>query len=409
MLIGEIRNEAATYADTLTGRPVWRLTSAGVINMTPTYHTNSGFMADGCYLVLVSIREGVTWLLRAEKATGERLVLWRAPGLGDRSYLHRGMEFPWAEADGRGLCGNRVCLAPRSAQAVLAHECALLRVDLHSGEVNILLEDCGEEWIFGAPAVDLQEKWVAIALSSAHPQLLAGQPVTRNYCSYPDHRLRLIRVRLDGSGQQEVLFEQSEAGSAHCAFCPTDASWLYFDLDRPPHYWGGGDGATPRVWALDLRTGQARPVVSAPDLFPVHTAWLWDECALAYHGRLPSGGVYFGITRPEGDTLWRREFPEARAYGHLTPDRTRPALVVDGDFSPELLQWLYYDSPQGGIEPICRHGTEWESLGQGTQYSHPHPLADPTGRWLAFNAAHQGRQDVYVVEVGKFAAGGAIV
>jgi hypothetical protein len=29
----------------------------------------------------------------------------------------------------------------------------------------------------------------------------------------------------------------------------------------------------------------------------------------------------------------------------------------------------------------------------------PHPAADPTGRRIAFNAAHGGRSDVYTVEV----------
>jgi len=401
MDIGHTWHEARDYADPFTGRTVRRLTSAGLINMTPTYHTNSGFTADGETLVLISVREGATLVLKAHVASGELTALWRAPGVGDRSYIHRSMERPGQGWDGRGICGNRLCLAPRTGQAVFACERTLRAVDLQTLAERVLLADCGEEWIFGAPAVDPQEQWVAIALSSAHPQRLAGEPVTRDYRSYADHRLRLVRVALDGSGRVETLFEHDRAGSAHCAFCPTDPNLLYFDLDMAPHYWCGGDGVTPRVWLLHLDTGQARPLRPEP-LFQVHTAWLWDGSALAYHGGLPGGGVYIGVTRPDGETTWEGHYPQARAYGHLTPDRTRPALVLDGDFSPDTLQWLYTDEPpEAGprLEPICRHDTKWDSIQPGSQYTHPHPLADPTGRWLAFNAAHEGRQDVTVAAI----------
>jgi len=405
MHIGHTWSESREHLDPLTGRPVRRLTSAGLINMTPTYHTDSGFTADGEFLVFVSVREGATWVLRAHVATGELTALWRAPGVGDRNYIHRSMEQAGPGWDGRGICGNRLCLAPRSGQTVFTCERALRAVDLRTHEERVLLADCGEEWVFGAPAVDPTEAWVAIALSSAHPQLLAGEAVTRavtrDYRSYGDHRLRLVRVALDGSGQVETLFEADHAGSAHCAFCPADPDLLYFDLDRAPHYWCGGDGVTPRVWLLHVGSGRAHPLRDEP-LFQVHTAWLWDGSALAYHGALPGGGVYIGLTRPDGETIWEGKYPQARAYGHLTPDRTRPALVLDGDFSPDTLQWLYIDKLPAAaprLEPICRHDTEWGSIQPGSQYTHPHPLADPTGRWLAFNAARDGRQDVHVAAV----------
>ena len=401
MNVGHTWNEAVAYADPLTGRLVRRLTSAGRINMTPTYHTHSGFTADGEFLAFVSVREGATYVLKAHVETGELTALWRAPGVGDRSYLHRSMEQAGPGWDGRGICGNRLCLAPRSGQAVFTCERTLRVVDLRTQAERVLLADCGEEWIFGAPAVDPEEQWVALALSSAHPQMLAGEPVTRDYRSYGDHRLRLVRVALDGSGRMETVFEHEDAGSAHCAFCPTDPDLLYFDLDMAPQYWCGGDGVTPRVWLLHVGSGRAHPLRGEP-LFQVHTAWLWDGSALAYHGFLPGGGVYLGLTQPDGATIWEGKYPQARAYGHLTPDRTRPALILDGDFSPDTLQWLVTDGPPGPepeLEPICRHDTEWDSIQPGSQYTHPHPLADPTGQWVAFNAARDGRQDVYVVSV----------
>ena len=86
MDIGETWNESELYEDALTGRAVRRLTRRGRINQTPTYHTNSGFTADGRHLVLASVREKTTWILRADPASGSLKALWRAPGIGDRSY-----------------------------------------------------------------------------------------------------------------------------------------------------------------------------------------------------------------------------------------------------------------------------------------------------------------------------------
>jgi len=399
--VGDTWNESAVFPDPLTGRWVRRLTRRGFINQTPTYHTNSGFTADGRYLALVSVRDGVTWVLAAEVATGALTARWRSPGLGDRSYIHRGMEFDQPGLDGRGICGNRLCIAPRSGRAVFTCERQLLAVSLLTGAARVLLEDCGEEWIYGTPSVAPDERFVAITLSSAHPQMLARRAVTRSYLDYPDHALRVIRVPLEDNGSPEILFERRPAQSAHCAFSPTAPDGLYFDLDLPPGYWCGGDGRTPRLWLLDIASRRPRPLkTSFPGPFQTHAAWLWDGSALAYHGALPGGGIYLGVTAISGETVWERPFPEARDYGHVAVEATRCALILDGDFSSDLLQWLYYDQPGAGaprLEPICRHDTQWDSI--PGQYSHPHPLADPTGKWIAFNAARDGRSDVYVVDV----------
>ncbi len=328
MDVGETWNESREHADPLTGRTVRALTARGRINQTPTYHTNSGFSADSRWLVFASVREGATWVLRAEVATGQLKALWRAHGIGDRSYLHRGMGLAFADVDGRGICGNRVCIAPRTRLAVFTCETALHAVDLDTCAHRVLA-DVGEEWIFGAPCVSPDERHVAIALSSAHPQLLAGRAAANRYVDYRDHRLRIIRVPTDGNGAVEVLYEHRPAQSAHCAYCPTDGRLLYFDLDLPPRYWGGGDGRTPRIRLLDLATGRARPLKdSYPGPFQTHQAWLWDGSGMCYHGGLPGGGEYFGIASVAGETLWEQQYPQASFYGHHTPGARRAALIL---------------------------------------------------------------------------------
>jgi len=408
MDIGHRWNESRCERDPLTGREIRLLSTTGRINQTPTYHTGSGFTHDGRYLVFVSVRNGATDVLRAELATGELTLLWRAPGIGDRNYLHRGMGLAFDDVDGRGICGNRVCVVPKRQLAVFCCERSLYAVDLHSCEARVLIADIGARRIFGAPCVDPDERHVAIALSSAHPELAAGEPATRSYTEFPDHCLELVRVPLDG-GEMELLYRHQPAQSAHCAFCPSDGDLLYFDRDLPPGYWGGGDGCTPRIWLLDLRSGEARPLKrDFPGPFQTHQAWLWDGSALAYHshglwnadrsGTRP--GFYLGVTAVDGTTRWEYRSERPGHYGHLSPDPRHPALIVDGDFSDDLLQWCYYDGPDGAeprLEPICVHGSEWGSL--PGQYSHPHPLCDRGGRWISFTRARGGRSDVCVVDV----------
>ena len=398
--IGNVWNESEIYKDAVTGRAVRRLSTNGRINQTPTYHTNSGFSADGRYLVFISVRDGRTYVLRAEVESGELCAVWQAPGIGDRNYIHRSMGLTGPDIDGRGIAGNRLCIAPESHYAVFTCERSLYAVDLNTFKERTLIEDVGKEWIFGAPCVSPNEQYVTITLSSAHPDLITGKKTQRNYRSFPDHKLRVIRVPMSGSGNIEVLYGHQPAQSAHSSYCPTDDNLLYFDLDLPPGYWGGGDGKTPRIWLLDMEKRRVWPLKeNYPGPFQTHQAWLWDGSAMAYHGGLSGGGVYIGIAAVDGQTIWEHEFPEAEFYGHLTPDAKRPALILDGDFSKDQLKWLYYDQQEPGLEPICCHNTEWRSI--PGQYSHPHPLTDASGRWISFTSAKNGRSDVYVVETTR--------
>lgn len=406
MDVGQTWNESQNYADPLTGRRVSRLSTQGRINQTPTYHTNAGFTADGCYLAFASVRGSETWIIAAEVETGLLKLLWKTAGVGDRNYIHRGMSLTFTDVDAGGVCGNRVCMAPQRGEVVFCVGRQVLAVDIATATTRVLLADCGPAWIFGAPCLNPAETHVAIALSSAHPEMIDGGWTLNPNKPYRDyqHQLKLLLIPLDGSGQTEVLYEHPQpAQSAHCAFCPTDANLLYFDLDLPPGYWGGGDGQTPRIWLLDLTTRQVRPLKeSYPGPFQTHQVWLWDGSAMAYHGRLPGGGEYFGIAERNGHTRWERLFPQTRFYGHHTPDARRPALIIDGTFADDRLQWLYYDDPaqaEPHLEPICLHNTTWGSL--PGQYSHPHPLTDPGGQWVSFTAAKDGRSDVYVVSLAE--------
>ena len=119
---------------------------------------------------------------------------------------------------------------------------------------------------------------------------------------------------------------------------------------------------------------------------------------MLYHGSRHKGGWYIGVADRQGHVVRQYDFPKASGYGHLAAMPGRPAMILDGNLSNDLLQWLYYDAEQPRVEPIARHATVWEDK-VPTQCSHPHPQADPTGRWVLYQAAAGGRSNVFVVRV----------
>jgi hypothetical protein len=398
---GETWNESVVLRDPVTLRPIRRMTTFGQYNQTPTYHTNTAFTRDGRSIVFASGRQGASAILSGVVETGDLTVVYRSAGSGSRDYMHpfNGNEV----GDGRGVSGNRLALAPTSGWAVFTEERSLRAVNIRTLEVRTVLEDVGAEWVFGAPSISADETKVVVSLSSAHPQILRGERVDRDYLSYPDHRMRLLVIPL-GGGPARTVHERQPCQCSHSAYNPVRPDLVYFDVNVPPLYWCGNDGGvTPRLWLVSDAGGEPRPLrQSYPGAFVVHAAWTWDGAAVAYHGFLGAGGyasgIFIGLADAGGRVIRDFVFPEAHAYGHLNPDPRRPALILDGDLLPGCLSWLYYDREQPRLEVICRHDTEWESM--PGQYSHPHPQSDPTGHWISYNAAKGGRSDVYVVEVG---------
>ena len=209
--------------------------------------------------------------------------------------------------------------------------------------------------------------------------------------------MRLLQVPLAG-GQVSTVYEEDGIGCAHCPHCPTDPDLILLDRDCPPRFWAGSDGVTNRIWTLRLSTGELTELPPRDQArFQVHSAWTWDGQWVVYHGRSAEGGYYIGVVDRDGQTVREYGFHRAQHYGHVSAAADRPAIILDGNLSSDLLLWLCYGEEQPRVEVIARHSTDWGAM--TGQFPHPHPLPDPTGRWVSFNAAHRGRSDVFVVQV----------
>jgi hypothetical protein len=173
---------------------------------------------------------------------------------------------------------------------------------------------------------------------------------------------------------------------------------LLIDRDFPPRFWGGSDGKTNRIWTLRVSTGELTELPCQDDAyFQVHSAWTWDGSQVVYHGRSAVSGYYIGVVDPQGNTVREFGFRDAPHYGHVSAMAGRPAIMLDGNITTDMLLWLYYDQEQPRIEVIARHGTDWGAL--PGQFPHPHPTCDSRGQWIAFNRGDRGRTDVCVVRV----------
>lgn len=386
---GDTWNESEVYKDAWTLREGRRLTPFGEINQTPNYHTNIGFTADSEFLVFWTLREGKGAVCKVHVATGDITQLTEpTAGYGFEPHIQGG-PYP------------RMCLAPESKWLVYTEDRALKAVHLDSLEEKTLIADVGREWEVGYPSVSADEQQVILPLSPMHPEVARDQRVTKHYfehfASGTGIRLRLVQVPLMGGPAEDVYTEEG-CRSFHSPHSPVDPDLVLLDRDFPPRFWGGSDGKTTRIWKLKLSTGELTELASQDaNRFQVHAVWTWDGEQVIYHGRSASGGYFIGVCNQNGQTFREWDFTGATHYGHVAAMAGRPAIILDGNVSDNLLTWLYYDADQPRLEVIAAHNTQWYTvLGQAT---HPHQLSSPDGRWVSFNTAQRGRTEVHVVRV----------
>jgi hypothetical protein len=395
---GETWNESQTYRDAWSLRTVRQVTTHGIYNQTPTYHTNVGFTADGEFLIFGSAREDDSAVFRCHVASGDITQLTDpVGGVGGYSEWHKGGACP---GNGLGVAGH-MCIAPRSRWAVFIAGRSLCAVHIETLQERVLIPDMGEQWVSGMPSIDPLEQHVIVPLMPAHPDLMAGRkpslPYRDFFASGAGMTFRMVQVPLEG-GPATMVREEKGVGGAHCPHCPADPDLILLDRDFPPNYWAGSDGKTNRIWLLRLSTGALTELPPQDKArFQVHCAWTWDGRHVIYHGKSAEGGHYIGVTNTKGERPREYAFHDANHYGHVSAMAGRPAIILDGNLSNDMLLWLYYDADKPRIEVIARHSTAWGAL--PGQYTHPHPLSDPTGRYISFNVGHAGRSDVYIVEV----------
>jgi hypothetical protein len=399
---GKTWNESEVFEDPVTLRRVRRVTKYGQHNNTATYHTGASWSADGDDFVFTSARSGRSFLARCHAPTGEITCLTEpVDGVGHRAELHCADLLRGMVGNGKGVCMCSL-LAPKSRWAVYSYNRTVAAVHIDTLEERTLIADCGPEVLVHPACLTPDETGLILERRPANPELLAGGMRTKEYADcFPDGRIRseILRMPLAG-GEIETLFADDEMMPGHIQCCPTDGDLLLLDRNLP--HGAPADYAT-RCWSLRLSTGKMVPLPPRnKERFQVHSTWTWDGRHVIYHGGADGGGWYIGLVEPDGTIYREYLFPKAEHYGHVSAAADRPAIILDGNLTEDLLVWLYYDAPSPRVEVIARHDTWIRSI--PGQFGHAHPQSNPTGKYISFNCARhvwmeRGKSDVYVVEV----------
>jgi hypothetical protein len=374
------------------------MTTHGLYNQTANYHTKSGFTADGEWLVLATARDGASTLLRCHIPTGDLTALIEPlTGTGGYAEASRGNY----DFDGGGVDSN-FCVAPRSGWVVYSIGRSLRAVHVMTLEERTLIADVGEGWLPGRPSISPDETTVITPVIPVHPEIRAGGKPTMDYKAYfgkhGGAHLRMLAVPLAG-GACITVYEEAGVVSGHATYSPTDGDLILFDRDRQDKRSRTAEGEPNRMWTLRLSTGERREMLPRDaSRWQSHSVWSHDGAHIYYQGLAAGSGEYIGVMTCHGEVVQEYHFPDAVTHqGHVSAMPGREAIILDGHLTHDLLLWLYYDTEQPRIEIIARHGTQHGSL--PGQLAHVHPQATADGRYISFNAARDGRADVYVVEV----------
>lgn len=380
---GVTSRELVRELDPVTNREVWRLTSTG-INAGISFHYRSQFTDDSRYLVFHRRLDTHGALMRADLKTGELTVITTGPGHETPSFA----------------------IVPRRRAVVTTWSNQLRLIDLESLRENILIDRFPDGFASSCAFGTLDGSFAGYAL---HRRL--SHPVTKSHTydtaefdayvrEYGGRPGMIGLVNLDTGGSVHVCDEPVASGN-HIQPSPTDPDVWLIERDQPPLFsWMGDHGRTPRIWLLNWRTGQCRPISTRNDNhFQMHSCWLSDGLHIVYHGRdrataapigQNGGGHYIGVASIAGDIIWEEVFPHfyyGHVAGHARPDR----FIIDSLTAPDLLQEVAYLEPGAPMRVLGRHGSE---VRYGRQDTHPHPQISPDGSCLAYNRFDGVRCDV---------------
>lgn len=384
-------NESSVYNDAVTLRKMRRLTSRGMLNTIPSYHTGQSFTADGGHVLFISFREGHTCLCKAELATGALTALIEpVAGLGGLCEVH-------SFGDGKGIPIGPV-LGPTTHWAYYVVARQIRAVNLDTLHERLMLDGVEEKFFVESIALTCDEKKLVYILSALRPQ------------KRQDFHFRVCSIDL-ATGEHALIMERQGINGTHLMNNPTapDLFLIGQDLGPSPSDRSDDNG---RNWILNIATGGLVNLkTDAQQNFQTHTCWTWDGKEVLYHGMLAGSrwendrnenGWYIGKTGLDGNVKREFAFPDAPYYGHVSAMKGKDAVILDGNLLNGLLTWLYLDGESPRVEVIARHDSDFTVM--PGQYTHPHTICDPTGRRLVFNSARKkifvgGRSDVYTVEV----------
>lgn len=387
---GRIWNESKIYQDPVTLRKVRQITTQGIMNTIPSYHTNQSFSETGEEVIFTTVREGKSLLCKANLLTGDIMnLIHPVDGIG-------GLNDDYKFGNGKGIPIGAV-LAPKSRWVYYLVEREIRAVHMDTLEEKKIVCDVPEDSFVESLAISPDEKKLVYVVVRQHPETV------------DEMYYKIYMKPMDG--ESYVLLEEKGLKSGHLMYNPVDDDYLLLCRDRGPGCLDRID-EHGRMWIYKISEQKLIEVeTKAKQNFQTHIAWSWDGKSVVYHGELEhtdwirnenDKGWYIGQAGLDGKVIREYHFPDARYYGHVSAGIGKNAALIDGNIMDGLLMWLYFDEEKPKVEIICRHDSDFTVM--PCQYSHPHAISDPSRRWIVFNSARRviftgGRSDIYAVEL----------
>lgn len=371
--------ESTNYPDALTGKNVTRLTSGRDFNHLPTYHNNTDFTADSRFLVFSSWPKDrrVSYLMKAELATGEITVLATLPG---------------AEKKGR-FNGNNMALVQASGWVVSYTYAVVYAYHIDTREEKILAVTNGTS-TFGHPAGSLDGKTVYIARQDI----------------LPSGAYRYVVLAIDlASLETREIFSEEHFHCNHIQPNPVKADELLItreeELSSAKIPINREFYKNPRMIVLNLKSKQLTEIapVMSERKWIVHMTWNAFGDQLFYEIKDDGAKKHeIGVAAPDGRPIWHLTIPRAGVAAHVGTHTQKNWMIVEGGVFDGPRRFCFLKLAQRDasgmptFEDIALHDSDVANYGQE---SHGHSQVSPDGRYLAFNAAKDGRSDVYVVKL----------
>lgn len=387
---GAVWNESRLYKDPVTLRNVRQITTKGMVNTIPSYHTGQSFTHDGENIIFISVREGRSALCKAELSTGNiTCLIDPVDGMGGLCEITK-------YGNGKGIPIGAV-LAPKSRWAYYIAERQIRAVQIDTLEEKIAVDSVDEASFIESIAVSPDERNLAYVVDTIYPEKNGG--------------LKYRVYTKSAEGKTEVLFGEDGISAGHLMYNPEDSDLLLFCRDKGPSLVHRADEHS-RAWIYRISEGRLTEVKTVEKQnFQTHTAWTWDGRGVVYHGMIADSdwknnvteeGWYIGLAGLDGNPVREYSFKEAKYYGHVSAMQGRNAAIIDGNVLEGVLLWIYFDGEKPKIEIIAQHSTDFTAM--PGQYSHPHSICDPTGKWIVFNSARRviftgARSDIYAVSI----------
>lgn len=388
---GNVWNESRVYQDPVTLRTVRQITTAGIVNTIPSYHTNQSFSESGEEVIFITARQGKSILCKANLLTGDITALIDpVDGIGGINEIGR-------FGDGKGIPIGPV-LAPKSRWAYYIVERQIRAVHIDSLEEKVIVEGVPEDYFIESLAISSDEKNMIYAVDVMNREKVGGLA------------FQIILHPLHG-GESRVILERKGIATGHLMFNPVDPDLFIFNMDIGPSCAHKVDEHS-RSWIYRISDNSMTNIETVePQNFQTHVAWTWDGRGVVYHGIIANSawennickeGWYIGLAGLDGKPIREYSFPNGVYYGHVSAPVGKNAVILDGNLMEGMLMWLYFDEEKPKVEIIARHDTDFTTM--PSQYPHPHAISDPSGRWIVFNSARRviftgARSDIYAVEL----------